>query len=89
MRVSAQYAKEHFDELLPATEWDEVEIEQKGARSVLLTLVPKTTAATSLRPWGLAKGQIWMADDFNSPETSEELADLFEGEDDSDPELEK
>jgi hypothetical protein len=79
MRVTAQYAKEHFDELLTANEGDEIDIEREDQRTVRLTLVPKTAVADRNRLLGAMKGQIWMSDDFSSPEMGEEMADLFEG----------
>jgi hypothetical protein len=79
MRVSAQYAKEHFDELLPAGDGDEIEVEREDQRTVRLTLVPRTKGADRSQLFGAAKGQIWMSQDFSSPEMSDEMADLFEG----------
>jgi len=76
MKVSAQYAQEHLADLLSAAEsGEEVEIAQPGQRSFRLTVViPDSTKAepgTGRRGlWGSAKGQIWLADDWDSPETN-------------------
>lgn len=79
MRVSAQYAREHLNELLSAEDADEVEVERQDERTVRLTLVPKAQTAAAERPWGIARGQIWIAEDFDSPAMTQMLADLFEG----------
>jgi len=76
MRVSAQYAKEHFDEFLPSNDGDEVEIVREGERSVRLTLVPKMQA-TKEPLWGIGSGQLSAADDWDSLETNQAVADMF------------
>ncbi len=76
MTVSTEYAQAHLEQLLAAAENGEhVEIARSEKTTVRLTL-EITNRKRQL--WGAAKGQIWLADDFNSPPVSEEIADLFE-----------
>ncbi|OFW43706.1 MAG: prevent-host-death protein [Acidobacteria bacterium RIFCSPLOWO2_12_FULL_67_14b] len=44
---------------------------------------PLKTQARGLRPWGLAKGEFVVPDDFNDP-LPDDLLDLFEGKGDKD-----
>jgi prevent-host-death family protein len=46
-------------------------------------LRPVKATARGLRPWGLAKGQFVVPDDFNDP-LPDDLLDLFEGKGDKD-----
>ena len=76
MTVSTEYAQTHLEQLLAVAETGEqVEIARPDKPTFRLTLA-NTTLKRKL--WGAAKGQIWIADDFNSPQVSEEIADLFE-----------
>jgi antitoxin (DNA-binding transcriptional repressor) of toxin-antitoxin stability system len=80
MRVSAQYASTHFEDLLSATDrGEEVEIERVDAPVVRLSLVESLPKPQTRSIVGALRGQIWMADDFKSEADSEEMADLFEG----------
>ncbi len=76
MVVSTEYAQAHLEQLLAAAEiGEQVEIARPDKPLVRLALA---TSAPKRKLWGAAKGQIWIADDFNSPQVSEEIADLFE-----------
>jgi prevent-host-death family protein len=44
---------------------------------------PLKTQARGLRPWGLAKGEFVVPDDFNDP-LPDDLLDLFDGKGDKD-----
>lgn len=72
-QVNVHEAKTHFSKLLArVSEGEEIIIARNGkpvARLVPMSPEPKE------RPWGMFKGQIWMAPDFD--ETSEEIIDLF------------
>jgi hypothetical protein len=78
MKVSAQYAESHLDELLNATAVGElVEISRPDHLTVKLTLVSSPANIDRTAAFGAGKGKIWMADDWDSPETNEEIARLF------------
>jgi hypothetical protein len=81
MKVSAQYAESHFEEILAATDsGQEVEILRPDATGIKLTLVP--TAATKINRIGLfgaGRGKVWLAEDWNSSATNGEIAHLFNG----------
>jgi hypothetical protein len=66
MKVSVQYAESLLTETLPpATEAD------NG------TVHPSATTPKKRGLFGAGKGEIWMADDWDSKETNEEIARLF------------
>ena len=83
MKVSAQYAQEHFADILTAIDTgEEVELTRPGQPSVRLVLVEPASAKEQPTPdrrglWGSLKGQIWLADDWDSDETNEEIARAF------------
>jgi len=83
MKVSAQYAQEHFADILTAIgTGEEVELTRPGQPSVRLILVQSTPAkeipaADRRGLWGSLRGQIWLADDWDSDETNEEIARTF------------
>jgi hypothetical protein len=64
MRVSVQYAESHLTEAIEA----DAPVRPDLACS-------KSMGKRGL--WGAGKGEIWMADDWDSPETNEEIAKLF------------
>ena len=81
MKVSAQYAVEHFAELLSAHErGEEVEIAIENKPSLML--VPKPVSPKAKRPvseiLGMYKGKMWISPDFNAPWLNDEIADEFE-----------
>ncbi len=79
MVVSAQYAAEHFDELLSATDRGE-EVQIARENKPVLTLVAQQPLQT-VRPrselFGLFRGQMWVSPNFNSPELNKEIEDEF------------
>jgi antitoxin (DNA-binding transcriptional repressor) of toxin-antitoxin stability system len=91
MKVSAQYAETHLDELLDATERGQVvEIARPNKASVQLTLVPQVKEFDRTGMFGSGKGTIdrtgmvgsgkgtiWYSDDWDTAEGGEEIARLF------------
>lgn len=69
-------AKTNLSRLLKQVEDGEEVVIAKAGEPVA-RLVP-VTKKHGMREMGFAKGQVWMADDFN--DTPEELIKLFEGE---------
>jgi antitoxin (DNA-binding transcriptional repressor) of toxin-antitoxin stability system len=78
MKVSAQYAETHLDELLDATESGQVvEIARPNKASVQLKLVPPVEKFDRTGMFGSGKGTIWYSDDWDTAEGGEEIARLF------------
>jgi prevent-host-death family protein len=72
-QVNIHEAKTHFSKLLARVgEGEEIIIARNG--KPVARLVPVSQEPPE-RPWGIYKGQIWVAPDFT--ETSEEIIDLF------------
>jgi antitoxin (DNA-binding transcriptional repressor) of toxin-antitoxin stability system len=82
MRVSARYAEQHFEELLDAMDrGDDVEIDRGEKPSARLTLVPRMAGGEEkVSLLGGMKGEIWLAPDWDSPETNRMMEDMFYGE---------
>ncbi len=80
MQVSLEYAKEHLADLVSAAyRGEEVEIAAPDQPAVRFTLVGPADASKEPQSLlGSGKGEIWLADDWDSPETNGEIADLFE-----------
>jgi antitoxin (DNA-binding transcriptional repressor) of toxin-antitoxin stability system len=81
MKVSAQYAETHLSQLISAADnGEEVEIDRPGKPA--LHLVVDRSAAVQPPPkkrlLGAGKGEIWLADDWDSPKTNKEIENLFE-----------
>ncbi|MEM7109348.1 MAG: type II toxin-antitoxin system prevent-host-death family antitoxin [Bacteroidota bacterium] len=78
--VNIHYAKTHLSKLIEAVlNGEEVIIAKSGEPKV--KLVPVLKKKKKRKP-GFLKGQIWLADDWDSPETNKEIEDLFYGVDD-------
>ncbi len=78
MTVTADYAQTHLQELLAATEHGEqVEITREDGFAVTLVSKPEAIATDRSGLFGAMKGKMWMADDWDSPETNAEIAKLF------------
>ena len=82
MRVSAQYAREHFDELVSAADrGEEVEIARESRPALMLAPKPALASATEKKPlselFGSLRGKLWISPDFNSPELNKEIEDEF------------
>ena len=75
--VNIHEAKTHFSRLVArAAAGEEIVIAKAGVP--MAKLVP-LGARPKLQP-GLLKGKLWLADDWDSDETNEEIAKLFYGE---------
>ncbi len=73
MEVNIHEAKTHLSRLLhKVSEGEEVIISRAGVPVAKLVAVTETKPT---RPLGIAKGEIWMADDFDAP--MPELEALF------------
>lgn len=65
MEVNIHEAKTHLSRLLQkVAEGEEVIIARAGVPVARLIAVPR---AEETRPLGIARGEIWMADDFDAP----------------------
>ncbi len=76
-QVNIHEAKTHFSRLVErAAAGEEIVIAKAGRpRARLMPLAE----ATPNRRGGSMKGRIWLADDWDSPETNEQIADDFWG----------
>lgn len=75
-QVEVDEAKVRLDELLArAKAGEEILLAEQGKPVVRLTAAEDIDAAAVARGYGMYKGQVWMADDFNAPLTDEELKD--------------
>jgi len=78
MEVNVHHAKANLSKLIAAVEsGEEVVIARDGKPAVKLVLAetPKKSRRNIL---GSGIDKMWISSDFNSPETSAEIADLFE-----------
>lgn len=80
-QVNIHEAKTHFSRLVErAAAGEEIVIAKAGEPRA--RLVPLAQPAVRKRRPGSMRGKIWLAPDWDSPETNAEIADLFEGSDD-------
>jgi len=78
-QVNIHEAKTHLSRLVEkALNGEEVVIAKAGKPAVRLVKIEEERPRRQL---GLLKGQIWLADDWDSDEVNEEITRLFEGED--------
>ena len=77
MDVNTRYAKQHFFDLIRRAEkGEEFTITRAGVPIArLLPLEPK-----SIRPLGIARGEVWIADDFDAPLSDDLLREFYGGE---------
>ena len=76
MEVNIHEAKTHLSRLLQrVAEGEEVIIARAGVPVAKLVLI---VVKKNVRPLGFARGEIWVADDFNAPLPDDLLA-AFEG----------
>jgi prevent-host-death family protein len=76
MEVNVHHAKTHLSKLIEQAEnGEEVIIARNGKPAV--KLVPVAAAATGRNLLGCGIGKIWISDDFNSPETNQEIEALL------------
>ena len=77
MEVNIHEAKTHFSRLLQrVAAGEEVTIARAGVPVARLVAVERKQ---SVRPLGFARGQVWVADDFDAP-LPDELLQSFYGE---------
>lgn len=81
-QVGLAEAKATLSALLDRVEKGETIVITRHHRAVA-ELRPLKAPVRGLRPWGLAKGEFVVPDDFNDP-LPDDLLDLFEGKGDKD-----
>ena len=90
MKLSPQYALTHFEDVSAAVDRGEVvEIVRPGKPGIHLVVnsaedpIATTQWRTPERPrselFGSLKGKVQLSPDWDSPETGEQIADMFEG----------
>jgi prevent-host-death family protein len=78
MEVNIHEAKTHFSRLLQrVAAGEEVVIARAGVPVARLVAVEPKKPKT--RPLGFARGEVWVADDFNAPLPNELLAEFYGG----------
>ena len=78
MEINIHEAKTHFSKLLQRVAGgEEITIARAGAP--VARLVP-ADPRESKRPLGFAKGEVWVADDFDAPLPEELLKEFYGGE---------
>ena len=78
-QVNIHEAKTHFSRLVErAAAGEEIVIAKAGQPRA--RLVPLERPSGRRRGYGSMRGKIWLADDWNSEETNEAIAELFFGE---------
>ena len=78
MEVNIHEAKTHFSRLLQrVAAGEEVVIARAGVPVARLVAVEPQEAKT--RPLGFARGEVWVADDFDAPLPDELLAEFYGG----------
>jgi antitoxin (DNA-binding transcriptional repressor) of toxin-antitoxin stability system len=81
MKVSFQYAANHFGDISAAVDrGEEVEILRPGQTTLYLAAVsvPQTFERPRAELFGSLRGKVELASEWDSPETNAEIADLFE-----------
>ena len=76
-------AKTHFSKLIERVSAGEEIVIGKAGKPVA-KLVPYVENSQPRKP-GAWKGKVWLAPDWDSPETNKEIEDLFYGDDPEDP----
>lgn len=81
MQVNLKYAEEHLADLVSAVDaGEEVEISRTDKPALKLVVSQNPAESKKFDRSGMigsGKGQIWYADDWDSPEVNEEIAKLF------------
>jgi len=78
MEVNVHHAKTHLSKLIAAVEnGEEVIIARAGKPAVKLVVVPVESKKSRRHLLGSGIGKLWMADDFDSAETKQQISDLF------------
>ncbi len=79
MEVNVHHAKTNLSKLISAAEsGEEVIIARNGKPAVRMVPVLAVAAKSRREMWRAGVGKIWVSADFDSKETSDEIADLFE-----------
>ncbi len=83
MRVTAQYAQEHFSDLVSAVDrGEEIEIGRPDKPTLRLVVAQAASEMNEVRPrselFGVARGTMHLAHDWDSADTNGQIADLFE-----------
>jgi prevent-host-death family protein len=82
MEVNVHHAKTHLSKLIAAVEsGEEVIISRAGKPAVKLVLAPPPVKKSRKHMLGSGIGKLWLADDWDSPETNLEIQKLFEADD--------
>lgn len=82
MEVNVHHAKTHLSKLIAAVEsGEEVVIARAGKPAVKLVIVTPPVRKSRKQLLGSGIGKLWLADDWNSPETNLEIQKLFEADD--------
>jgi prevent-host-death family protein len=77
MEVNIHEAKTHLSRLLQrVAAGEEVTIARAGVPVARLVAV---TAKTAVRPLGFARGEVWVADDFDAPLPDDLLKEFYGG----------
>jgi prevent-host-death family protein len=77
-QVNIHEAKTHFSQLVErAAAGEEIVIAKAGQPRA--RLVPLERPTGRRRGYGSMRGKIWLADDWDSPETNDAIAELFFG----------
>ena len=77
MEVNVHHAKTHLSKLIAAESGEEVIIARDGRPAVRLVLAEQQTKSRK-GAFGAGKGQIWVSEDWDSAESNEEIARLFD-----------
>jgi len=78
MEVNVHEAKTHLSRLLQrVAAGEEITIARAGIPIARLVAIESTAPK---RPLGFAKGQVWVADDFDAPLPADLLAEFYGGE---------
>jgi prevent-host-death family protein len=85
MEVNVHHAKTHLSKLIAAVEsGEEVIISRAGKPAVKLVIVTPPARKSRKTMLGAGIGKLWLADDWDSPETNLEIQKLFEAHDPKD-----
>jgi prevent-host-death family protein len=76
--INVHEAKAHLSEYLAAVERGEDVVIARRNKPVARLVPVEPEQPGKQRPFGLAKGKVWMSDDFNDP-LDDELLGLFDG----------
>ena len=79
MEVNIHHAKTHFSRLLQRVAGGE-EVTIARAGKPIARLVPLAPEKSKVRPLGMDRGRIWIAEDFDAPLPSDLLKAFYGGE---------